>query len=127
MWFHQCDNAHALERLYDSAEGLDQLRLFEITLTLESHVRLRLALPRFPDHPPSRWNSEATEAQVVISCWFVEDLELGGWRGESAGTLALERVDHRLRVSFVSSEVRLEATCAGARIDGFEAYATYPD
>ena len=124
MWFQQCDNAQALERLYDSAEGLDQLRLFEVVLGPESHLRMRLALPRFPDHPPARWIPEATEAQVEVDCWFVEQLELDGWRGESEGTLAIERGEGKLRISFTSSEVRLRGVCAGARIRGFEAYAT---
>ena len=124
MWFDFCDNPHAFQRLYDSPEGLDRLRLFEIVLRQESHLQLRFALPRFPDHPPPRWSSEASEAQVVINCWLVEGFRLEGWAGESAGTFSLERHADRLNVAFLSQAVRLECSCRGARIDRFDAYAT---
>jgi hypothetical protein len=126
MWFEHLDNPHAFAQLYDSPEGLDRLRLFEVILRQESHLQLRFALPRFPDHPPARWGAEATEAQVVVNFWSVEELQLDGWRGESPGRLAIERADRALRISFVAEAVVLEARCAGARIDRFEACATEP-
>lgn len=98
-----------------------------MTLRPDSHLRLRFALPRFPDRPPARWDAGATEAQVVVDFWGVEELKLAGWSGESAGALAVEREAGALRVTFVSDAVRLEARSSGARIGRFSAYATWPE
>jgi hypothetical protein len=123
MWYESCENPHALQALYDSGEGLGRVELFEVTLgPHDRHLRLRVQLPRFPDHPPGRWHPEANAVQVVLDFWSVSELKIEGWRHEAIGMLTLARDGDGLRLAFASDAVRITARCAAARIDRFQAY-----
>jgi hypothetical protein len=115
--------------MYASDEGLERVRLFAVMLRPDGRgVELRVELPRFPDHPPKRWDAEANRVQVVLDLWSVEELKIEGWTPESAGVLALSRDGDALRLSFKSEEVRITARCGTARIARFSPYTVWePD
>lgn len=124
MWYEACLNPEAVRALYDSADGLDHVHLFSVVLRPDGRgVELRVELPRFPDHPPERWDPEANRVQVALDLWSVEDLKIEGWTPESAGLLALSPVGDALHLSFESEAVRITARCGVARIARFSPYS----
>jgi hypothetical protein len=123
MWYELCVNPQALRALYDSAEGLDRVRLFAVALRQDGRLELRVELPRFPDHPPERWHPEANRVQVALDAWSVQDLRIQGWAPESAGLLTLSRAGDALDLSFGSEAVRITLCCEAARIAGFSPYS----
>jgi hypothetical protein len=126
MWYESCLNPQALRALYASGEGLDRVRLFTVVLRPDGRsVQLRVELPRFPDHPPERWDAEASRVQVTLDLWSVADLKIEGWTPESAGLLTLSPDGDALRLSFASEEVRITARCGAARIAGFSPYSVW--
>lgn len=127
MWYEACENSQAFGRLYSSGQGLDRVELFEMVLQpYRGHLRLRVELPRFPDHPPARWDPEASAVQVTVDFWFVDDLKVEGWSHEGIGLLSLSRAADGLHLSFASEALRITARCEVARIDRFTAYSTWP-
>jgi hypothetical protein len=123
MWYKACENPHAFSELYASGEDLDRVELFEVTLHPDGrHLRLRVQLPRYPDHPPGRWHPEANAVQVVVDFWSIGDLTIEGWSHEAIGQLTLARDGDGLRLAFASDAVRITARCESARIDRFHAY-----
>jgi hypothetical protein len=128
MWYELCVNPQALRALYDSAEGLDRVRLFAVALRQDGRLELRVELPRFPDHPPERWHPEANRVQVALDAWSVQDVRIQGWAPESAGLLTLSRAGDALDLAFQSEGVRITLRCGMARIAGFSPYtAGEPD
>lgn len=126
MWYENCANPQALRALYASSEGLDRVRLFAVVLRPDGRsVELRVELPRFPDHPPERWDPEANHVQVTLDLWSVEDLKLEGWTPESAGLLTLSPAGDALHLSFESQEVRITARCGAARIARVSPYSVW--
>lgn len=123
MWYEACDNPRALRELYTSGDGLERVEMFGVTLHREgTRLGLRIQLPRFPDHPPARWDPHASAVQVTVDFWFVRDLQIEGWGHSNVGVLSLVREEDGLRVTFDSDAARLSARCDAARIDGFSAY-----
>lgn len=128
MWYESCENPHAFSRLYASGEGLDRVELFEVVLRPDGqHLRMRVELPRFPDHPPRRWDRDANAVQVVVDFWSVDDLNIDGLSYEAVGLLSLTRGADGLHLAFESDAVRIRARCELARIDRFHAYACWPE
>lgn len=126
MWYESCLNPQALRALYASGEGLDRVRLFTVVLRPDGRsVELRVELPRFPDHPPERWDAEASHVQVTLDLWSVADLKVEGWMPESAGLLTLSPNGDTLRLSFESEEVRITARCGAARIARISPYGVW--
>lgn len=127
MWYELCHNPQAIAQLYASGEGLDRVRLFEAVLRPYGRLlRLRMELPRYPDHPPRRWSREANAVQVTVDFWFIEDLKIDGWVDEPDGLLSLTPDGDGLRVAFQSERVHITARCVLARIDRFSAYTSEP-
>lgn len=123
MWYERCENPQALAQLYASGDDLDRVELFEVALRPDGrHLRLRVQLPRYPDHPPRRWHPEANAVQVVLDFWSVDDLRIEGWSDAAVGLLTLARDGGGLRLAFASDAVRITARCALARIDRLRAY-----
>lgn len=127
MWYELCENPQALQRLYDSGEGLDRVHLFEAVLMPDGGLQLRMGLPRFPDHPAPRWPAGANAVQVTVNCWELGGLRLQEWRGDVRGALSLSRGEEGLRLAFQSPRTRLECTCALARIDRVNPYSAWPE
>lgn len=126
MWYEVCLNPQAIRALYASGEGLDLVHLFTVVLRPDGRaVELRVELPRFPDHPPERWDADATRVQVTLDLWSVADLKVEGWTPESAGLLTLVPDGDALRLSFESEEVRITARCGAARIARFSPYSVW--
>lgn len=126
MWYECCENPQAFERMYATPQGLDLVQLFSVVLRPEGRgVELRMELPRFPDHPPPRWDPEANRVQVTLDLWSVDDLKIEGWAPQSAGLLALSRAGDELHLSFQSEEVRITARCGAARIARFSPYSVW--
>lgn len=126
MWYESCDNPQALRELYASGEGLDRVHLFSVALRPDGRsVELRVELPRFPDHPPGRWDPQADRVQVTLDLWCVEALKVEGWTPESVGLLTLSRAGDSLHLSFASEAVRITARCGMARIARFSAYSVW--
>ena len=127
MWLSSCDNPQAIQRLYDSADGLERVELFEAVLQRDGpRLQLRLELPRFPDHPPARWHAEANAVQVVLDLWGAADLSIQGWESSNVGRFTLARNGDALHASFVSQGMRLRARCASARIAEVREYTSGP-
>lgn len=127
MWFQHCDNPQAIAELYASGDGLDHVRLYEAVLLPDGHLQLRMGLARFPDHPRPRWEPQATAVQATVNFWFVEDLRLEGWTGDTPGVLSVLRTGDRLRLAFASESMRIEARCRSARIDRVSPYAVWAE
>ena len=129
MWYELCENPQALRALYATGAGLDRVRLFAVALRPDGRgVELRVELPRFPDHPPPRWDAEANRVQVALDVWSVAALKVEGWTPESAGLLTLSRDGDALHLSFQSAEVRITLRSAAARIARISPYSVWdPD
>jgi hypothetical protein len=117
MWSLSCDNPEAIARLYDSVVGLDRVELHELILHRDGpRLQLRFDLPRFPDHPPSRWQAGANTVQVTLDLWIIEDFLLEGWATSNVGEFALTPSPEGIQVSFRTTSARLSARCVAARI-----------
>lgn len=128
MWYESCENPHAFSELYASPEDLDRVELVEVVLRPDGQrLRLRVELPRFPDHPPARWHAGANAVQVAVDFWSVDDLKIEGWSHQAAGVLALVRDGGGLRLAFHADAMRITARCQFARIDRFYAYTDERD
>lgn len=126
MWPLRCENPEAIGRLYDSVADLDQVELHELMLQRDGpRLQLRFELPRFPDHPPTRWHADANVVQVTLDLWMIEDFALEGWQTSNVGVFALTPSPEGLQVSFTTSNLRLRARCVAARIAKVSEYSVW--
>lgn len=125
FWYHQCVNPQAIYTLYSSAPALDRWELREVAILEDGpRLNLRAALPVFPDHPPQRWHSEFTVAQVTISLMGITDLSVSGWAQNNVGVFTLLRESpDTLRFAFESNSTSLRGRCIIAHISKISGYA----
>jgi Immunity protein 50 len=125
-WYHQCVNPQAIDSLYSSAPPLERWELREVSILEDGpRVNLRADLSVFPDHPPQRWHSDFTVAQITISLIGISDLSVTGWAQNNAGVFTLLRESpDTLRFTFESDSTRLRGRCVIAHISKISGYAT---
>ena len=124
-WANVLMNPKHLDAFFDRRLGLDRLSLLELTLDREGRaLRIRADLFRFPDRPSPRWEREANRAQVSMSLYDVEGLEICGWASTVDGVLSMQRTepDGELAFEFAGSGVRIRGRCSLVRLDRLTAY-----
>jgi hypothetical protein len=125
-WYHQCQNPQAIDSLYSSTPTLERLELREVVVHEDGpRIDLRGDLSDFPDHPPQRWHSDFTVAQVTISLFGVSDFSFTGWSKSNHGVFVLSRESpDMLRFTFEGESTRLQGKCSIAQISNVSGYAT---
>lgn len=132
-WHAGTINPGALEALYDDPAGLDDVVLVGVELQSRAgRVQLRFELPRFPDHPPPRWERAANTVLVTLDCFLshgdgaATEVRLDGAATEHPARLAVEPEGDELVVVVRGPTVAFRARCAVLRIAGFAAYVNDP-
>ncbi|HSH70835.1 MAG TPA: Imm50 family immunity protein [Deferrisomatales bacterium] len=117
-------NPESLATLYAGMPALEGVTLREAAVQEDGPtLRLRFDLPSFPDTPPKRWHPSFNTAQVTLALFFVEDLEVRGFRTTNVGNLRLRREGDRVRVSFQGDGCAVSANALLARVDTIAGYA----
>lgn len=123
-WADFVDNPEQVAAYYDGTEGLARFSLHEITVTRNGPgVRLRGDVSRFPDRPSPRWPTGANQAQVTLSLWGLDSLEISGCGTAMVGRLVCSAAgDSGVAVQFDWPGGTVKGRCDLLRLDRITAY-----
>lgn len=120
-WVGHLMNQQSINGLYDSTDGFEELKVFEVKLN-RGDLALRADLPKFPDHPARRWAEKANRAQVQIDFLDVTELQIQGFEAENLGVLDVKKQGGIFKFSFQAPSSNIHGTCIALRIASISAY-----
>ena len=89
---NEINNPKLVKAYYTSDPNLNGICLHEIIIHRDGPtLKLRFDLPEFPDKPPKKWHPEYNTAQMTLSLFGVEELNLSGFKTNDIGDLHLAR------------------------------------
>jgi len=125
IWHQFALNPQALEILYVDVPKLENAELFAINLNREgSKIEILLDLPKFPEKPSKRWNSEFNTVQLKLGFWIITNFEAKGWQSEMTVRIDMEKKEDLINVFISDSKIDLmfSFSCEMFRIENITAY-----
>jgi hypothetical protein len=124
-WINTLDDNRFLKTLFpNGAPLLDAIRLHEVQLHQDGpSVTLRLDLNEYPEEPPAKWLSTASNTvQIRLAGIGVEKFVIRGWASNNVGRLVIKGEARGVTIEFDAGECHMMANFDHLRIDSVTAY-----
>lgn len=118
-WYELAENPQAVSELYSDVPSLETVHLIEVLLHRDgTRMSLKVALPRFPDKPPTRWKVQGyNTVQVQLDFWTLQTILINGWSTDNlVDILILPNTNKHIHLQISSSHCSIEATAHDFRI-----------